>query len=260
MGFHKVWEHYQSFYKNIKKTNDGFHFHHHPIPFSKSANHRATHFFSHKPMIYEILNRKLIDHSWFPSVFRPGFHAIRPDSHWFLEQFIPFDYGNQSYKGFMAYGYRFENWQGAPKSWVPYHPHYTDYRKKGHCKRWIARCLNIGTRHKILKINDVEQAFYEASKGKPVILSFTNHDYRDMENDIRYVYEIIKKVSQKYKKIRFKWCDARDAMRSSLRLKKVKNKVYQSIIDKTFTLEFQKPIFGPQPYLAFKTKKGQYSV
>jgi len=263
LGIHKIWNEYEKFYKKIK-IKDNFYFHHHPLSFSKSANHCSTHYFNNQSIIYEILNRKLIDKLWFPSVYRPGFHTIRPDSNWFLEQFIPFDYSNQSVidnnqstSNDLSNG-RFGDWRRAVKTWSPYNPSHDDYQRPGKCRRYTARCLNIGTRHKILKINDVEQAFYEASKGKPVILSFTNHDYRDMENDIRYVYEIIKKVSQKYKKIRFKWCDARDAMRSSLRLKKVKNKVYQSITDKTFTLEFQKPIFGPQPYLAFKTKKGQY--
>ena len=91
LGFHKIWKKYKSFYKK-NSIKDGFHFHHHPIPFSKSANHSSAHFFNHSPMIYEILSRKIIDLKWFPSVFRPGFHTIRPDSHWFLEQFIPFDF------------------------------------------------------------------------------------------------------------------------------------------------------------------------
>ena len=44
--------------------------------------------------IYEILARKIIERNWFPTVFRPGINTERPDSHWFLEQWIPFDFGN----------------------------------------------------------------------------------------------------------------------------------------------------------------------
>ena len=33
---------------------------------------------------------------WFPAANRPGFHVIRPDSHWFLEQYIPFDFSSQA--------------------------------------------------------------------------------------------------------------------------------------------------------------------
>ena len=32
----------------------------------------------------------------FPRRIVPGFHVIRPDSHWFLEQHIPFDFSNQA--------------------------------------------------------------------------------------------------------------------------------------------------------------------
>ena len=61
----------------------------------------------------------------------------------------------------MANGYRFENWEGATKSWSPYHPDYKDYRKKGNCKRWIARCLNIGARLSVLNQKEVNKAFIE---------------------------------------------------------------------------------------------------
>lgn len=33
---------------------------------------------------------------WFPLVNRAGMHNERPDSNWFLEQWIPFDASNQS--------------------------------------------------------------------------------------------------------------------------------------------------------------------
>ena len=31
----------------------------------------------------QILSRRIIDRSWFPSTNRPGFQVTRPDSHWF---------------------------------------------------------------------------------------------------------------------------------------------------------------------------------
>ena len=63
-------------------------------------------------------------------VFRAGFHIENPDSNWFLNQFIPFDYSNQSCDQVnLNYG-RFENWKNAPKDWAPYHPSHDDYKKK----------------------------------------------------------------------------------------------------------------------------------
>ena len=262
LGIHKIWDKYESFYKSIK-IKDSFHFHHHPLSFSKSANHCSTHYFNNQPIIYEILNKRLIDKKWFPSVYRPGFHTIRPDSHWFLEQFIPFDYSNQSMisssenKSDLSGG-RFGDWRRSIKSWSPYNPSHDDYQIKGNCRRFTARCLNVGTRHKLLDADDVEYAFYEASINKPVILSFTNHDYRDISRDMSNVYDMIKKASKKYNKVNFKWCDARDAMRLSLKLKNIKNEVKQEISNNKFILKFKNPIFGPQPYLAFKSKDGDY--
>ena len=61
-----------------------------------------------------------------PSTYRPGFHTIRPDSNWFLEQWIPFDFSNQSTKNEGnqpdLIGGRWGDWRRAPNSWKPYHP------------------------------------------------------------------------------------------------------------------------------------------
>ena len=236
LGFHKIWKKYKSFYKNIS-FKDGFHFHHHPIPFSRSANHSSANFFNHTPIIYEILSRKIIDLKWFPSVFRPGFHTIRPDSHWFLEQFIPFDFSNQSTlskkdnQKDISNG-RFGDWRRAPITWSCYHPDHDDYQKPGNCRRWTARCLNIGTRTRLITQKDIFSAFREAKSGKPVILSFANHDYRNMEFDILDTYKKIKEVSKKFPDVKFLFSEARDAMRKSLKLKKFKNIKVKQILKK----------------------------
>jgi hypothetical protein len=262
LGIHQIWNKYEKFYQK-KKTQDKFYFHHHPLSFSKSANHCSTHYFNNRPIIYEILNKKLIDKKWFPSVYRPGFHTIRPDSHWFLEQFIPFDYSNQSIidekENFddLSNG-RFGDWRRSKKNWKPYNPAHDDYQIEGNCRRYTARCLNIGTRHKLINKKDIEQAFMEASKNNPVVLSFCNHDYRNIEEDVIEIYNMIKSTSKKYKNIKFRWCDAREAMRRSLKIKKSNCKFKQILTKNKFYLRSNKPIFGPQPYLAFKTKKGKY--
>ena len=77
----------------------------------------------HSPHLVGILARKLLERSWFPSVYRPGFHTIRPDSHWFLEQWFPFDYSNQSTdedidQPDLADG-RFGDWRPPPPTAVP---------------------------------------------------------------------------------------------------------------------------------------------
>ena len=85
--------------QKIKQTNsqkDGLHFHYHPHPMIKHAHLCATRWLGPTDKLFQILSRRIIDRNWFPSVNRPGFQVTRPDSHWFLEQFIPFDYANLS--------------------------------------------------------------------------------------------------------------------------------------------------------------------
>jgi len=265
LGYHQIWNRYKNAYKNLnhRSIHDGFHFHHHPIPFSKRADHSSTHFFNHTPKIFEILCHKILDLKWFPSVFRPGFHSIRPDSHWFLEQFIPFDISNQRTKKTddgqkdLSAG-RFGDWRRAPLTWECYHPDHDDYQKRGSCRRWTARCLNIGTRTRLLTEDDINLAFKEVKKNKPAVLTFANHDYRDMKKDIEDIYFKIKKVSKKYPNIRFKFCEARDALRKSLSLKKINLKFKQKLDKNILYIKSNKKIYGPQPFLSIKTKEKKY--
>src|SRR5690606_40662912 len=76
-------------------AEDGIQFHYQPHPHNRNAHHCATHWWAASDSLYQILTRRVIDRLWFPAANRPGFHVLRPDSHWFLEQYIPFDFSNQ---------------------------------------------------------------------------------------------------------------------------------------------------------------------
>ncbi len=265
LGLNKIWNIYnESYMRNqINKTNDGFHFHYHPIPFSKSAHHSSTNYLSFSPKIFEILSHKIIENFWFPSVFRPGFHAIRPDSHWFLESYIPFDLSNQFYekkeKGQkdLSKG-RFGYWEKAPKQWFPYKPDHDDYQKIGNCRRWITRCLNIGTRHKVINISHFDQAVDDAKNFGSSILAFTNHDFRDIEADLGYIQNLINLSKVKYKGVNFIWSEARNAFQKTLKLKRQKNSIRISKYNNTITIKSSKKTFGPQPFLALKVNNKYY--
>ena len=264
IGHHKIFDHYMKLTKLANNKSDSVHFHYHPMPFNYNAHHCATSYFGHSNTLYQILSRKIIDRSWFPCVFRPGFHAIRPDSHWFLEQFIPFDFSNQSSepdsnpcpdlkKG------RFGDWRRAPRNWQPYHPAHTDYQLKGDCQRLIMRCLNIGTRHHLLKQSDVDQAFTEALEGKPVVLSFTHHDFRDMQLDIDNIRKILTNAKAKFPDVKFKYCEAKNAVCEPLGIKSNPEiKMDLQINGGILHVRSNTSTFGPQPFLAIKTKEGEY--
>lgn len=264
-GYHHIFDHYAALIKR-QNAGDFIGFHYHPLPISGNYNDSGTSYWGGENL-NQILTRKIIDRAWFPSAFRPGFHTERPDSHWFLEQWIPFDYGNQACEANetgqtdLENG-RFGDWRYAPLEWYPYHPSHDDYQRKGGCRRWIARCLNMYARTRQIRQQDVDAAFAAASAGDDTILSFTDHDYKDMAFEIDRVRDMIAASAAKYPEVRFVYCNAVEAMRRALKLPyrdfsldayTVEDEVYGRLVVKV-----DADIFGPQPFLALKTKDGRY--
>jgi hypothetical protein len=271
IGYHNVFEHYRAMINETGSPQDGLHFHYHPHSFRKEAHRCATHWWASSDSLHQILSRRVIDHVWFPAAHRPGFHVIRPDSHWFLEQHIPFDFSSQAMvdididgNQFGLLSGRFGDWRRAPATWEPYHPSADDYQAQGNCRRWIARCLNIGTRYRLLEERDVRQAFEEASEGKPVVLAFTNHDFRNMAPDIHSTRELIQRVAADFPDVPFRFSEAVTAMRSALDLPYLPpcelDLELHRIDGSTSVLKVHSsiPTFGPQPWLALKTVDGKY--
>jgi hypothetical protein len=271
MGYHNIFAHYRAFMLRTDSSRDGLHFHYHPHSFSRDAHRCATHWWATSDSLHQILSRRIIDHHWFPSAHRPGFHVIRPDSHWFLEQHIPFDFSSQAMvdnlvdgEQFGLLGGRFGDWRRAPATWEPYHPSADDYQIPGSCRRWITRCLNVGTRYRLLDESDVRQAFKEASEGKPVILAITNHDFRNMAPDINGVRELLVRVAADFPDVPFFFSEAVTAMRRALNLAPLPpcelELEIERVDDSTNVLKVHSstPTFGPQPWLALKTSGGTY--
>jgi hypothetical protein len=271
MGYHNIFEHYRALIGAADSSQDGLHFHYHPHSFSREAHRCATHWWSASDSLHQIISRRVIDHHWFPAAHRPGFHVIRPDSHWFLEQHIPFDFSNQAMVDtgvdraqFGLSGGRFGDWRRAPATWEPYHPSTDDYQVPGNCRRWIARCLNVGTRYRLLEERDVRQAFKEASEGKPVILAITNHDFRNMGPDINATRELLRRVATDFPDVPFLFSEAVTAMQSALNLAPLPpcelEMMIQRVSNSTHVLKVHSstPTFGPQPWLALRTVGGTY--
>jgi hypothetical protein len=263
MGYHNIFDHYRAMLRETGSDRDGLHFHYHPMPFNRQAHCCATHYFAHFDTLYQILARRIIDRGWFPCVNRPGFHVTRPDSHWFLEQFIPFDYANQSCASRQDQpdlaGGRFGDWRRAPATWQPYHPSHDDYQTPGDCRRWVMRCLNVGTRVRLIRPEDVDQVFAEAAAGKPVILSVTNHDFRDIRPDVETVHAYIVSASRRHPDVKYRFCEARDAVRLALGFPaNPPARLEVDLRGNLLRIRSEAPIFGPQPFFAVKTLAGSY--
>ena len=115
-------------------------------------------------------------------------------------------------------GGRFGDWRRAPVTWEPYHPSADDYQVPGNCRRWIARCLNVGTRYRLLRNETSDRHLQEAAEGKPVVLAITNHDFRDMEPDIDAFRQLVNKVAADFPQTPFLYSEAVSAMRAALDL------------------------------------------
>jgi len=212
-------------------------------------------------LIY-LLSRRVIDDNWFPTVNRPGFHSERNDSHLFLEQWIPFDYANQSHEDQelqpdMQNG-RFGDWRRAPKSWRGYHPAIDDYQSEGNCNRMIFRCLNVGTRLRLLQSEHVRQAFEEAERYGSAVLAFADHDYRDMIKDVNYVRNLIEDQKGQYH-VSVKFAGAEDAIKNHMKYKQNNIHLDCNLEGNKFYVQSKgDPIFGSQPFLSIKTVEGKY--
>jgi len=266
LGKHVVYDQYKRWISKRRNSIDEVNFHYHPSSIRNDAHRCATEYVGDSN-IFKVLARKIIDRQWFPAAYRPGFHSERPDSHWLLEQWIPFDFGNQSGKTSddqpdLAGG-RFGNWRRAPTSWVPYNPAHDDYQSRGNCRRYIARCLNIDTRHTNLNQQDVRQAFEEAEDQGRSLLSFTDHDHRKMARHVEKVWGIIDDVSKEFENVSFKHTTAIEGIRAVLGIETPHPPKLNAKVDKVegkdvLVVEAENEIFGPQPFLALKTSSGEY--
>ena len=275
LGYHKIFDYYTKVLKKYKNYKDKIHWHFHPMSTYNEA-HRCATSYVNSPELYQILCRKIIERNYFPSVFRAGFQAERPDSNLFLEQWIPFDITNMSTNNNKDLDLSLDfklgrsgDWRRAPKDWNIYHPSHDDYQTPGNCRRWIGRALNVKNRIASINQKEIDKAFMQAEKTGYALVGFASHDFRDLEPEVNYLYEMIQKSSKKFKNIKFKFSEAKAAFVDIVK-KKESTKIKPLKLDINFFKETKKDfarievkakqgeVFGPQPFLAFKTRKNRF--
>jgi len=269
MGYHSIYDRYIEYIDRFNSPQDGMQWHFHPMTTYREAHRFATSF-TNSPHLYEGLSKKIIEREFFPSAFRAGFHTERPDSNWFLEQWIPFDCSNQAVEDssekdslLNLKNGRLGDWRRAPNTWEIYHPSIYDYQTKGDCNRFIARCLNMNARHSNITEYEVRRAFDQAREGKPAYLGVTNHDFREMSDEIDHVVELIRTVSKDYPDVKFKYSEVNEAFRKVAlngEFEKLELDVDLYKDEGKYKLKIEttnSKVFGPQPWLALQTKGGR---
>lgn len=270
VGYNAIWDHYQEFYRLNKICNDEFQWHAHPASVYNEGNRCGTSYIN-SPHILQSLAHRLIDRGFFPTVFRPGYHTERPDSHWLLEQYIPYDYSNQAIRLADAErkqqdlsGGRFGDWRRAPYDWSWYHPSHDDYQTPGQCRRTIFRCLNAGTRLRLITQEEVNKAFKRAESGQDTIIAFCDHDFREMSYDVDDVYNLICRASEQYPNIVWEYATAFEAAKRVLNENPkdlmLRAECHMDNGRQKLVVTTKLDTFGPQPFFAVKRRNGEYRV
>lgn len=256
IGFHNIFDAYRDL---IGDSGDELGFHFHPDHYFSHAHLCGTNYNTSR-YLYAILARRLIDRNWFPRSYRAGFHTERPDSHHFLEQWIPHDFSNQAIEGDRSTAgqldlsdHRFGDWSRAPTRWGWYHPHHDDYQSVGQCRRRIFRCLNIGTRHRCITEAEVERAFEQVrTEGEDVVVAVTNHDFRDMAPDVEWLKRTFDAAADRTG-IPWRTATITDTYAP---WRKVRTEAEYTLVTEgsltRLSISYAEEIFGPQPFLAVK--------
>lgn len=269
LGYGRIFHAYRRKLVETGSTRDEINWHFHPLSLTRKPLAAATSFANSMDQLLYLMARRILDDRWFPTTNRPGFHSERPDGNAFLENWIPFDYANQACADVggaqqdTRFG-RFGDWRRASRDWLGYHPHHDDYQRVGNCRRWIFRCLNVGTRLRQLTLQDVRSAFEDSRRHGSAILAFADHDYRDIRPDVEQVRDMLRRVRVDYPDVCLLFSGAEAAARAHVAVMEPKRLApppeFSLWMDDSrlhVRLE-QGALFGPQPFLAIKDIDQRY--
>ena len=257
LGYQNIFDHYSRRLAQNRDQGDAIHFHFHPVSAYAECHRCATAYLT-TPYWWEVLCRRIVDRRWFPTVYRAGFQAERPDSHWLLEQYIPFDLTNMATDDSSELDRMIDfrngrsgDWRRAPADWRIYHPDHDDYQRPGNCRRIIGRSLNIMSRIASIDQAEMDKAFDRANFGRATIVGICSHDYRDIGTEVDFVRGLIAESRAKYPDVEFKYCEAVEAFRLALGIKP------EAIEPLKLELKLNRDPDGDVPNVVISTKRGE---
>ncbi|PSP32647.1 hypothetical protein BRC64_05885 [Halobacteriales archaeon QH_10_67_22] len=114
-----------------------------------------------------------------------------------------------------------------------------------------------------IRAEHVRTAFREAHNHGAALLSVTNHDWRDMSAGIERVWEMLSTADAAFDDVRFEYVSAVEGMRKTLGIEDIRppglDVWFESKAgDDVLRVTAEHELFGPQPFLALKTRSGQY--
>ena len=123
--------------------------------------------------------------------------------------------------------------------------------------------------YRLIDQKEIDKAFMQAKKTGYALVGFASHDFRDLEYEVKYLDNLIKKSHKKFRNVEYKFSESKHAfsqiakLKEKIKIKPIKFKIkYYKKTKKDFARisvrVTQGDVFGPQPFLAIKTKKGRY--
>jgi len=274
IGYHNIYDHYRRVLDQHADCRDEMQWHFHPMSTYREA-HRCATSFVNSPELYQILCRRIIERRWFPSVFRAGFQTERPDSHWFLEQWIPYDLSNMAMEdnGELDATTDFRNgrsgdWRQSPADWSVYHPDHDNYQIPGDCRRYIGRALNVMNRIASIDQPEMDKAFARAQAGQPALVGLASHDFRDLYVETEHLAGLVNAAAARFPDVTFKYCTSLEGFRIAtgataqsvepLELELTLDAEPKDDVPNLTIKLIRGKVFGPQPFLAIETRSRRF--
>ena len=214
LGYHKVIDHYRSRWGElIQSYGDEECWHYHHPPRSGIVNEWSTEWDS-SVEYKNIISRQIIERDWFPICFRAGGTIMDKNLSRWVDSWFPFDYSNRA-----PLNATVADWSGGVSEWRAYKPDIDLFKTEGSGKRYLARTLDLVTGLYQAGEEDIVQAFSEAQIQGHSILSTFDHDYRDIESRILNFMSILKKVSEQFPDVEWKYSSPSNAVIETQSLK-----------------------------------------
>lgn len=219
MGHHQVLDPYLERYgEAMAAFGDGIYWHYHHPSASGAANEWSADW-THCREYDAILAHLVMERDRFPCCYRAGGRIENDDASWWLEEIIPFDYsncsGNIDWDNPESDGRRLGDvcdWRRAPDDWSFYHPSEEDYQAPGGQRRLMFRCPDLHSGVHRLDDDDIRRAFARAGAGRSTVLSFFEHDRREVTAErLAGVFGRVASIATEFPDVSWRYTNARDA-------------------------------------------------
>ena len=127
----------------------------------------------------------------------------------------------------------------------------------------IARSLNVLNRIASIDQDEMDKAFKRADEGAPALVGLASHDFRDLGAEVDHVRSLIKKSREKFPEVNFRFMRATMVRAYMAEWENVDIEPLQleaRLVEESDDVPYLEVVetkgecFGPQPYLAIKTK------